>query len=290
METEIQTAIQDKARELLTQKTVDLVIGYGQMVTGGVGPVFLTDPKDCGLLMWNDRCSENLTVYLKKKEVKKQGKIAIIVKGCDAKTLAVLEAEHQIDREKLVVIGVVCEGVIAAKTGEELAEKCRCCEVHNPLHCDVVIGKLREKSVSYSSEERYKKLEMLRAMSRDERLAYWANEFERCVKCFACRQACPLCYCEVCVADKNRPYRFTPSSNLKGNFAWHIVRAFHLAGRCVGCGACVTCCPVGIDLGLLNMTLAQAAEQFDGYRAGLDRNALPLIGTFKQEDQEEFIR
>jgi Fe-S oxidoreductase len=204
--------------------------------------------------------------------------------GCDAKTLAVLESEHQVDRDEIVAIGVVCFGV---QVRGKLPPKCLSCDVQKPPHCDIVIG---EASYSEMLADRYVKLESLTAMTSDQRLEYWKEEFARCVKCYACRQNCPLCYCEVCVADKNRPTRIDTSATLKGNFAWNILRAFHLAGRCIGCSACTNACPAGIDLDLLNLTLAKAAEDNFEHRAGMQRNSEPLIGTFSPEDQEGFIR
>ena len=122
-----------------------------------------------------------------------------------------------------------------------------------------------------------------------DRMAYWAAEFDRCVKCYASRQVCPLCYCNRCVVEKNRPVVVDTSSTLTGNFAWHITRAFHLAGRCVGCGACTDACPSKIDLGLLNMSLAKAANENFGFRAGMDPQAEPVVGSFSTNDKEEFI-
>ena len=80
------------------------------------------------------------------------------------------------------------------------------------------------------------------------------------------------------------------SSSLKGNFAWNITRAFHLAGRCVGCGECTRVCPAGIDLRLLNESLARSAEQHFNYRAGMDPETPPVIGSYNAEDKENFIR
>jgi len=288
----IQDELRQKAKELLLEKTVDVVIGYGPTETGSVGAVFYTDSEDCDKLLWNERCTTNLVVYLKRKEIQKFGKAAIIVKGCDSKALAVLEVEKQLDRDRIYVIGVVCDGVwdyADSKTHNDAA-KCDVCDVHEPLHCDLILGTLEETPLPKSLEERYQKLEKILAMNMEERLAYWKKEFARCFKCYACRQVCPMCYCQVCVADKNRPTRFDTSATEKGNFAWHIVRAFHLAGRCVGCSNCSSACPVGIDLDLLNLTLAKTAETQFGFQAGLDRAALPLVGTFSPGDQEEFIR
>ena len=288
----IQDELRQIAKKLLAGKKVDVVIGHGPTETGTVGAVFYTDPADCDQLLWNERCTANLVVYLKRKEIQKLGKAAIVVKGCDSKALAVLEVEKQLDRARLYVIGVVCEGVwdsSNSKTHNDAA-KCDTCTVHEPLHCDLVLGHLAENKPPKSLDERYGQLERILAMNTEERLAYWKKEFARCFKCYACRQVCPMCYCDVCVADKNRPVRFDTSATEKGNFAWHIVRAFHLAGRCVGCSNCSSACPAGIDLDLLNLTLAKAAEAQFGFQAGLDREALPLIGTFSPNDQEEFIR
>lgn len=282
-----QEQLQAKAKELLTEKKVDVVIGYGLTETGSMGAFFVTDPNQCDQLLWNNQCSMNLTVYLKRREVNKMGRPAVIVKGCDAKALAVLEIEKQLDRNEMVAIGVQCHGV---HEQSELQHKCKVCDVHAPPHCDYVIADPTQSAAPSNTDGKYAKLNELMKMSGPERFAYWKNEFSRCIKCYACRQNCPMCYCNVCVVDKNRPVRIDTSATLKGNFAWNILRAFHLAGRCVGCAACSTACPAGIDLDILNLSLAKATEEQFGYSAGTQRNAEPLIGTFSPEDNEQFIR
>ena len=284
----LQTQLQEKAAELLTDKKVDVVIGFGQLETNNTGAVFVTSPHQANRLLWNDQCSANLTVYLTRKEIKKLGKPGIVVKGCDAKALAVLESEHQIDRDNIVVIGIACTGI---QERGKLQNKCSACDVQSPPHCDIVIGEApHAETAEKIQSERYAKLDQLSAMTADQRLEYWKKEFARCIKCYACRQNCPLCYCDVCAADKNRPTRIDTSATLKGNFAWNILRAFHLAGRCVGCSACTKACPAGIDLDLLNLTLAKAAEDNFQFRSGMDRHTEPLIGSFSPDDHEGFIR
>ncbi len=296
-----QEQLQAKAKELLSSQKIDVVIGYGLTEIGHVGAIFVREPDQCDRLLWNEDCTENLTVYLKRKEVKKMGRPAVVVKGCDAKALAVLEIEHQIDRSPdsanaVVALGMECYGVrLRGETLEPgLPDKCKTCEVHQPPHCDCVIEapdqRARHVHKQFGPEDRYRKLEKIMALSVDERLNYWRRELSRCIKCYACRQNCPMCYCSICVADKNRPVRIDTSATLKGNFAWNILRAFHLAGRCVGCAACSAACPAGIDLDLLNLSLAKAAEEQFDYRAGAVRNVEPLVGTFSPDDREEFIR
>ncbi len=290
-----QAQLQAKAKELLSSQKVNVVIGYGLTEIGNVGAIFVRELDQCDRLLWNEDCTENLTVYLHRPEVKKMGKPAVVVKGCDAKALAVLEIEQQIklsgEEATVVALGMECYGV---RLRGETLEKCQTCEVHQPPHCDFVVENLDERAKHVQKHDdknaRYKKLEKLMAMPMAERLEYWKRELSRCIKCYACRQNCPLCYCSVCVADKNRPVRIDASATLKGNFAWNILRAFHLAGRCVGCAACSTACSSGIDLDLLNLSLAKAAEENFDYRAGMVRNIEPLIGTFSPDDHEEFIR
>ena len=274
--------LRQTCRRLLDEGKVNVIIGYGQNSADGPAyPIFVTKPEEVGKLVWNDKCYANLATYLTRKDIKALGKPAIIVKGCDERALVVLQQESQIDREALYVIGVACDGV-----GNPRAAKCLVCDVHKPRFADEVVGDARADDVG---DGRYAELEEFLKKSPAARMAYWMEELSRCVKCYACREVCPLCYCNRCIADKNRPTIIDTSATLKGNFAWQIVRAFHLAGRCVSCGECARVCPAGIDLGLLNLTLARAAEEHFQYRAGIDPEKTPIIGSYSLEDKEEFI-
>ena len=131
---------------------------------------------------------------------------------------------------------------------------------------------------------------MLEALPADERWRFWVDEFSRCVRCYACRQVCPLCVCERCIADKTVPQWIEAASHPRGNLSWNIVRALHLAGRCVDCGECERFCPVGIPLGLVNRKLQHAvAERFD-YKASDDPEARRRSATIRLDDNQEFIK
>jgi len=265
--------LREACARLLADGTLQVVVGYGAR-----GPVFVRRAEDVTRLVWNSDCRANLTTYLKRKEIKRLGKAAVVVKGCDERGLVILEKEAQIDRPNLRVLGMACDGM-----GQP---KCDTCTVHEPRFADEMIGKATAAAPGAATSP----LDALLQLSPAERMSSWAHEFERCVKCYACRQVCPLCYCERCIVDKNRPVAIDTSATTKGSFAWHITRAFHLAGRCVGCGECTRACPVGIPLSLLNLTLARAAERHFGYQAGMDPKVEPLIGTYTLTDKEDFIR
>jgi coenzyme F420-reducing hydrogenase delta subunit/ferredoxin len=271
-----QTHLRETAARLLTDGTVKVVIGYGDR-----GPAFITRPEDAARLVWNETCFANLTTYLKRQEVRALGKPAIVLKGCDERGLVVLEKESQVERAQVYTIGMPCPGM-----GQP---KCAACDTREARFADETIA-AEDGPAPTPTAGRYAALDPLLQKSSEERLAFWTAEFDRCLKCYACRQVCPMCFCERCLADKNRPQAIDTSPHRKGNFAWHLSRAMHLAGRCVGCDECTRACPAGIDLRLLNLALAHAVETRFAYRAGMDPAAESLVGAYSLNDKEEFIR
>lgn len=275
--------IREKAKELLVRREVKVVIGYenGNMPET-TRPVFIASSHEVDRLVWNTHCYANLANFLVRREVASLGKPAIVAKGCDVKAITVLVQENQIKREDVILLGVTCEGV-----GEPLLSKCPVCDVSTPRDYDFLFGK---EIAPKKDVNKFPDIEEFEKKSPEERWVFWEKQFAKCIKCYACRQVCPLCYCEICIADKNQPQWIESSSHTRGNIHWNLIRAWHLSGRCVDCGECERACPVGIPLSLLNRRLAKSVKERFDYEPGYDKEKAPPFTDFKQEDSQEFIR
>jgi ferredoxin len=290
--------IRKEAARLLSEKIVDAVVGYqAGRRAGSAIPTIIADPAQAEKLVFSQACVNNLSLYLTKakKEVRGKGRLAIVVKGCDLRALAGLMGESQLKREDVVIIGVACAGVHSAgiRPSEPLsdatiAKKCRECTVHIPEGADIIVGKLPQ--LPELSPKELELLEQLDAMSPAERWDFWKEQFTRCIRCLACRQVCPFCYCEQCLCDRNRPQSVDTSPRPAGNMGWHIVRAMHLAGRCAGCAECERVCPMDIPLNLLNRKMALELKELYHYEAGLTPQEKGPLTSYDEKDDQSFIK
>ncbi len=292
-------AIQAEARRILAEEQVSAVIGYAAARRkGSAQPIIITTAADATKLIFTPASVNNLALYLTKakKDIPKKGKIGIVVKGCDLKAIVGLLGEAQLKREDLYLIGVPCAGVLATTTqpateltSDTIAPKCRECNAQLPTGCDYVpnvqLPKQPQLEGKYSAE-----IARLEALTPAERWAYWKEQFAKCIKCYACRQVCPFCFCEQCLCDRNKPQMVETTPRPAGNTAWHIVRAMHLAGRCAGCAECERVCPMDIPLNLLNRKMAKELKELYDYEAGFEVNDKGPLNTFTDKDDQSFIK
>ncbi|MBN2204710.1 MAG: 4Fe-4S dicluster domain-containing protein [Thermoleophilia bacterium] len=286
------------ARHVLAKGEADVVIGWEEG-RRGVRPAFVTTPDDVERLVFDTRCVHNLATYLnpRRRQVAALGRPAVVIKGCDAKAVAGLLREAQLSRDQVVLIGVRCGGVLevaeldepADLTPETVSPRCYRCDNREPHLVDYLVGdpQAEPPRPPKTVDERVAELEDAPVA---ERWHFWVEEFSRCVRCYACREVCPLCICERCVADKSVPQWIDAASHPRGNLSWNLTRALHLAGRCVECGECERACPSGLPLMLLNRKLAQAVRQRFDYVAGDDPEVPAPVGDYRLDDAEEFIR
>ncbi len=283
------------AAKLLTDGAVKVVIGWEEGPRGARA-AFVTRPEDAERLIFDARCVQNLATYLspRRRHVVGLGKAAVVAKPCDAKAIAGLIRESQVKREDVVILGVRCGGVVreptmpASLTAETVADRCGICETREPTLYDHLIGEPQPEPPRVTRRE--EQIAALMQKTPQERFAFWSQQLERCIRCHACREVCPMCFCEQCVADKTRPVWIESSSHPRANFAWQMTRVMHQAGRCVDCGECERACPVGIPLNLLTRYTAQSVEKRFGHKPSDDPSIAAPIGTFRSDDSQEFIR
>ena len=124
----------------------------------------------------------------------------------------------------------------------------------------------------------------------EEKWSYFVKEMGKCVRCCACRNACPSCYCKECFAEQNMPQGVGIGADASDTQMFQLMRMFHMAGRCVDCGFCVSSCPMGVDLRkFLKKLDKDALELFDA-RTGIKIDDVPALSAFKEhEKNEEFL-
>ena len=313
---ENQKHLRESAEKLLSDKKVDVIIGYERgTLPLRTRPVFIREPDETKKLVWNSRCENNLSFYLKTAK----GRVGIVAKGCDARSIVGLIKERQVKREDIFIIGVPCPGIIDRKKiedtlegrdlqegvesdsqvilkGEGFEEKadkdkllhpsCTTCTHRNPVLYDTLIG----KEIPEPKMDEYSDVEEFSSKKDNERWTYFNDETSRCIRCYACRNACPSCYCPQCFVDQSLPTWFGRTPHPSDTLIFHMIRTLHTAGRCVDCGTCSRVCPMNVELQILNKKAEKDVKELYGYEVGANLEELPPMATFKIDDPQEFIK
>ena len=310
----------EKASALLSDGTVSAVLGWGKgEFDYDVTPRIFSSVEELqDGFVWSDFCGANFSKYLVAKTQKIEGKILVFLKPCDSYSFNQLLTEHRFDREKVYAVGIPCEGMAdiakvkaicgegisaidttgeqmlvttlyddapkAIATADVLAERCINCKSKKIVAYDELLGDNGEVIES----GRFDEVARLEAMTPDERFAFWQNELSRCIRCNACRDACPACTCEKCVFDNptSGVENKSPANEFEEKL-FHIIRAYHVAGRCTDCGECSRVCPQNIPLHLLNRKFIKDMNDFYGdYQAGEEVGSRAPLVNYTTEDLE----
>lgn len=308
-----------KASELLKNGTVDRVLGWkaGEFDYDITPAVFHTGEELEQDFVWNDFCGANFSKYLVSETGKSENKILVFLKPCDTYSFNQLLTEHRFDREKVYAVGVGCNGMldvaklrssaegilrvntedldkVAVETlydgtvtldrAELLPDRCVNCKSRKHVAYDELLGSDGEVLDCH----RFDEVEQIERMTPDERYAFWQGELSRCIRCNACRDVCPACTCEKCVFDNPQSgvENKAPATSFEEQM-FHIIRAFHVAGRCTDCGECSRVCPQHIPLHLLNRKFIKDIDNFYGdYQAGAEAGSRAPIVNYRTDDLE----
>ena len=318
----MQKVMKEKAIQLLADGTVKKVIGWkkGEFAYDITPAVFTGAEEIEKNFVYDDFCGANVSKYVMKEQKKSEDKILVFLKPCDTYSFNQLTAEKKINRENVYVIGIQCEGkadvakireagidgitgietdgdnyIVKTIYGDEtiakadaMAERCTVCKSKKLTVYDEIIG---EDGEEIADSGRFDLVEKLENMTAEERFEFWRGELSRCIRCNACRNVCPACTCEQCIFDN-------PNSGVAQKAAddsfeenmFHIIRAFHVAGRCTDCGECSRVCPEHIPLHLLNRKFIKDIDSFYGeYQAGDDTEVKHPLIIFTKDDVEPSI-
>ena len=308
--------IRKVSEKLLQDGVVDMVIGFRKGTMPMMNePCLVKRPEEVKNLVWDSNCGINLANYV----TDRKEKIAIIAKGCDSRNLVTHIIENKIKRDQLFIIGVPCKGmidrhkialmceneisevmendgtiIVKGKSFEKsftkqdmLQQNCAVCIHCNPVIYDELVADLVEEQ---KDVDRYEDVRKIEALAPAEKWAYFDELLAPCIRCYACRNVCPLCYCPTCFVDESKPQWVGKSIDPIDTRTFHFLRAYHCAGRCTDCGSCTRACPMGIDVRAFTKKLEKDCFEQFAWEAGMSIEERPPLDTYKPDDPENFIK
>ena len=309
--------IRDIARKLLEKGTVDVFIGYRKGSVPMMNePLLIKDPAEVDLLHWDSHCGLNLCNYL----TRRTDRVGIVANGCNSRNIVTHIIENQIKREQLYIVGIPCTGMIdhravrraagnkeildvteggdsftmSGKGFQEVFQKkdfmrtnCAVCLHRNPVEYDEMVA---DPVPEQDGVDPFKDVKAIEAKSPDEKRRFFTQLISSCIRCYACRNACPLCYCPTCFVDESRPQWVGKSSDPVDTMTFHFLRAYHCAGRCTDCGACERVCPVGISMRQFTKKLNKDAFDLFGWEAGISTDQRPPLDVYQVNDYNDFVK
>ena len=245
--------------------------------------------------------------------------VGVVARGCTTRSIVLHLQEKQYDGNQVVIIGVPCRGFVSRKRlshavggkeilggvqkgdvlsvetangtqdipiGDVLAANCLTCRINNPVMSDILIG---DPAPAMDEDNEYKGVDEFENLTEEDRWSYFKKEMAKCMKCYACRNTCPSCYCKICFVEQSQPKWVGVGVDESDTQVFQVMRIFHMAGRCVDCGSCSEVCPMGVDLRKFLKKLDKDAYNLFAYRTGESLDNAPPLSVHAAEDKEDFI-
>ena len=315
----------NRAKELLADGTVVRVLGWriGDLPYNPEPSYFETAEDLEANFVYNGFCGANLSKYMIEGS-KLEGKTLVFLKPCDTYSFNQLIKENRVARDKAYIIGIGCKGKLDVEKikaqgikgilnirgaeydgpadtltvetlyGEKtvpykdaMLERCHVCKGKDHMIYDELLG----ESTDTKDADRFEEVRRIEAMSPEEKFAYFQSELSKCIRCNACRNVCPACSCRKCVFDSTK-FDSAQKANVDSfeEKMFHIIRAFHVAGRCTDCGECSRVCPQGIPLHLFNRKFIKDIDELYGeFQAGADTDSKAPLTNYTFDDAEPSI-
>jgi ferredoxin len=257
--------LNDRLKKLAFEEgDADLLLVMSERL-GNVGPEMVGRDDELGTVRMDvpyqlTTVLTNLLPYLQK------AKVAIICRRCDERALAELAKRDIIDETNIVRIGLACS--------QEQVQACRCTDCV-PSRVD-----FGEPAVPCSEDT---VMAELSSMSVEDRMEFWIRQFRKCNKCFGCTLNCPVCFCDDCVLEERT---YTPEEGIPPGLAFHLIRSYHMADKCVECGECERSCPANIPLLALRKMVNRDMKDLFGYTSGDKDRPSPLLTTLDEQPLE----
>jgi len=254
--------LRQEAKALLEQKRVDWIIGFeAGSLKFTTTPLITRDKADIERLVINPFITNNLANFLT--EIK--GRVGIVAKGCESRSIVSLIQDNKVTREDVVILAIPCPGIIdltkierlvgkdrdelddIMRAGDKVSVKvdgqkkdfaasdvlfdhCLACELPTPQEYDIILGEPRPPAPDLKVSGQ--NIAALKELTSAERWASWEKELSRCIRCYACRNVCPACFCQRCFVEETEPQWVTPMPRWQDNLIFQVIRKIHVAGRC----------------------------------------------------------
>ncbi len=313
--------LRERLRAALAEGRMSCAVGWRQGFDAlHAAPLIMRRPEDADCLILGPLNVHSAALHLPRLVAEAGGrKVGVVVRGCDGRGVVELIQEGLLDREAVEIFAVPCTGTIDAARllkaagsplrperlvveGDRLIltadgreqvlsmrdaaqDKCRACTAPDSPLYDHFIG-MPSVVPAGAEAEPAAVLRLLDSLTLEERMGFWKAHIGRCIRCYACRNACPMCVCrEHCVAESRDPHWLTQEDTVEQKLFFQFIHALHLAGRCTGCAECARACPMNIPVGALKLHTGRIVRRlFDGYVPGTDATAVPPFLTFRTEE------